>query len=336
MFGKGPGALTNMARNRSAGIGEETIAVVYNPAAGGGKAKRRKWLIESALKAYDIPYELFVTESEAHLVETAESVIHRYPVVIGAGGDTTVNLIATQILNGGTGTALGVLGMGSVNDLARELGLYRLKDSLMAVKNGTVCDMDVGVLRSAARPAPYYFLVSASLGLGVAINRYVEDWMKKHRLLASFRSSTGVAASMSAIQHAFKNKEVPLRVTLAAGGVSQDILSSLLVFGNISSLAGLFRPSPTASPVSGSLDCCVFEVSSLANAFQVAFDIRRKKHLEKKQVRIIRDTVFKVSSESALEFQVDGTIVDMGREVEISLLPGALKMYTARSCFLPQ
>jgi diacylglycerol kinase family enzyme len=163
----------------------------------------------------------------------------------------------------------------------------------------------------------------------------VDDWMKKHKLLSSFRSSTGVAASMSAIQQAFKNREVPLRVVLEGGGATQDIVSALLVFGNISSLAGLFRPSPTASPVSGALDCCVFEVTSLANAFQVAFDIRRRKHLEKGNVWIIRDRTFRIRSEAPLEFQVDGSIVELGREVEISLLPGALKMYTARSCFLP-
>jgi diacylglycerol kinase family enzyme len=325
-----------MTETQFDGTAGRTIAVVYNPAAGGGKAKRRKWLIETALKAYEIPYDLFVTESESHLVETADSVIERYPVIIGAGGDTTVNLIATRILDRGTKNALGVFGMGSVNDLARELGLFRLKDSLEALKNGMVCDMDVGVLRSDSRPEPFYFLVSASLGLGVAINRYVEDWMRKHRLLSSFRASSGIPAAMSAIQQAFKNKDVPLRVTVEAGGRAEDIVSSLLVFGNISSLAGLFRPSPTASPVSGSLDCCVFEVTSLANALQVAFDIKRKKHLEKKQVRIIRDTVFRVSSESPLEFQVDGAIFDMGREVEISLLPKALRMYTAKSCFLAE
>jgi diacylglycerol kinase (ATP) len=322
-----------MTESQFDGTAGRTIAVVYNPAAGGGKAKRRKWLIETALKAYDIPYDLFVTESEDHLVETAESVIRRYPVVIGAGGDTTVNLIATQILNGGAKTALGVIGMGSVNDLARELGLYRLKDSLAAVKNGATCDVDVGVLRSASSPGPCYFLVSASLGLGVAINRYVEDWMRRHRLLSSFRASSGIPAAMSAIQQAFKNKDVPLRVTLEGGGETQDILSSLLVFGNISSLAGMFRPSPTASPVSGSIDCCVYDVTSLANALQVAFDIKRQKHLEKKKVRIIRDRTFKISSETPLEFQVDGTIVGMGREVEITLLPKAIRMYTGKSCF---
>ncbi len=322
-----------MTNTRNAGGETRKIAVVYNPAAGGGKAKRRKWLIETALKAYDLPCDLFVTESEDHLVETAESVIREYPIVVGAGGDTTINLIATRILVAGTKNTLGVIGMGSVNDLARELGLFRLKDSLAAVKSGTTCMVDVGVIRAASHPRSYYFLVSASLGLGVAINRYVDDWMSKHKLLSSFRSSTGIPAAMSAIQRAFKTKEVPLKVKIEAGGESREVVSALLVIGNISSLAGLFRPSPTASPVTGFLDCCIFEVTSLANAFQVAFDIKRKKHLEKGEVRIIRDRVFNISSDSSLEFQVDGTIINFGREAEISLLPKALRMYTGKSCF---
>ncbi len=308
------------------------MAVVYNPAAGGGKARRRMWLIETALKANSLPYDLYVTESEAHLVETAETIIQRYPVVVGAGGDTTVNLIATQIMNLGTRNTLGVIGMGSVNDLARELGLYRLKDSLEAVDKGTTCDIDVGVLRSASRQEPYYFLVSASIGLGVAVNRYIDDWMRKYRVFLNIRSAAQQAVAMPGIHQAFKNKQVPLEVTLEVGGTSQNLLSSLLVFSNISSFAGMFRPSPTASPVNGSLDCCFFDFSSLAEVLQVSLDIRRQKHLEKNKVQIIRDKTFRIRSETPLEFQVDGAIIELGNDVEISILPKALTIFKGRRC----
>jgi diacylglycerol kinase (ATP) len=319
------------AQNRA--IIKLPIAVVYNPAAGGGKSGRRRWFIESALKANGIPYDLFMTDNESHMIKTAESVVQRYKVIVAAGGDTTVNLIATQVLNHGTKNTLGVFATGSVNDLARELGLLRLKDSLAALKNGATCDMDVGILKSGLRSEPYFFLVSASLGLGVAITRYVDEWMRKHRLLANLRSSTGIPAGMSAIRQAFKNKEVPLRITLETGGEVQEIQSALMAFSNIASLAGLFRPSPMASPVSGFLDCCIFDITSLSSAVQVALDIKRKTHLSKKEVTIIRDRSFRISSENPLYFQMDGSIIGTGRVAEISLLPRALRMYTGKSCF---
>jgi diacylglycerol kinase (ATP) len=303
------------------------IAVIYNPSAGGGKALRKKGRVETAFDAYGIPHDLFLTESEAHLVETAAEVVHKYPVIIGGGGDTTINIIATQILRQGTKNKLGIISMGSVNDLAREIGVHKLEDAIDAVKYNRTCPLDVGMITSGNHGRSYYFLVSASLGLGVSVNRYVEDWMRKHPFFSSFRSATQQTAAMKGIRQAFKSKNVPLEVTLESGGEIYAIVSSLLVFSNTSSFAGIFRPSPTASPVSGKLDCCIFEMSSLASVFKVSFDIKRQKHLEKNEVRVISDSTFKIHSKSPLEFQVDGEIIQLDGEIEISVLPKALTMF---------
>lgn len=306
----------------------ERVALIYNPSAGGGKALRRKRRVESYLQTKDIKYDLFVTESEKHLVETAETVVQKYPVIIGAGGDTTLNLIASEILRQGKRNALGIISLGSVNDLAREIGVHKLENAANAIKHGGTTDFDVGVIRSGKLSQPYYFLVSASMGLGVAVNRYVDIWMRKHPFFASFRATTQGTVAMSAIHQAFKTKYVPLELTLEHGGKQAPIVSALLIFSNTSSFGGTFRPSPTASPVSGKLDCCIFNASNLADVFAVSLDIKRQKHLEKQKVKVLQDNRFKIYSKKTMELQLDGEIVEMEGEVEISILPKALKMIT--------
>jgi diacylglycerol kinase (ATP) len=306
----------------------EKIALIYNPSAGGGKARRRQERVEAYLKVRDIQYDLYVTESESHLEETAEIVAQRYPVILGAGGDTTLNIIATQILRHGKKNVLGIIGLGSVNDLAREIAVHKLEDAANAIKDRLTREFDVGIVRSERHPGPYYFLVSASLGLGVAVNRYVDIWMRKHPIFATFRSTTQGTAAMRAIHQAFKNKYVPLELTLECNGNRHAIVTSLLIFGNISSFGGAFRLSPTASPVSGKLDCCIFDFTSLASAARVSLDIKLQKQLERNTVQVLQGESFRIYAEKPLEFQLDGEIIELDREVEIAVLPKALTMIT--------
>jgi len=310
---------------------DKKAAVIYNPSAGGGKALRKMRKVENSLKETNIPYDLFVTESETHLVETAAAAARKYPVIIGGGGDTTMSIIANQImLNGGKNT-LGIISLGSVNDFAREIGVHKLEHAVDAITHNKTRAFDVGVIRSPNQTRPYYFLVAASIGLGVEVNRYVDDWMQRHPFFSSIRAATQQTAAMKGIRQAFKSKNVPLEVSLETGEETVSIVSSLLVFCNASSFAGIFRPSPTASPISGKLDCCIFEMSSLSKVFKVSLDIKRQKHLEKNEVRVIQEKSFKIHSKIPLEFQVDGGIIQLDGEVEISILPEALTMFTNNS-----
>jgi diacylglycerol kinase family enzyme len=261
------------------------------------------------------------------MMETAKEVVQKYPLVIGAGGDTTMNIIATQILRRQTKNKLGIISLGSVNDLARELGVHKLENAVNAIRNNNTTTIDVGIITSEKQSEAYYFLVSASLGLGVSVNRYVDIWMRNHPVFSSFRSATQQTAAMSAIRQAFKNNDVPLELTLESEGEDHAIVSALLSFCNTSSFGGIFRPSPNASPVSGKLDCCVFDVSSFSEVFKVSIDIKRQKHIEKNTVKVLRNSSFKLSSRKPLEFQMDGEIIKLEGDVLVSVLPRALTMF---------
>jgi len=76
----------------------EKIAVLLNPSAGKGKSIKKKEKIERSLHSARIPYDVFVSESEAHLRRLAHRAINDYRGVVGVGGDTTFKIIAGEIL----------------------------------------------------------------------------------------------------------------------------------------------------------------------------------------------------------------------------------------------
>ena len=91
-----------------------------------------------------------------------DAVSRGYDLVVAAGGDGTVGLIATELL--GSQTALGILPLGSVMNIARSLGIPRdLEAAADMIANGVVRAIDVGEV--GGRP----FFEAGSVGMNAAM-----------------------------------------------------------------------------------------------------------------------------------------------------------------------
>ena len=304
----------------------ERTAIIFNPSAGRGKALRKKQTVLDCLKTKKIQYDLFVTRSEAHLIETTVKVIRDYPVIIGAGGDTTINIIASEILHLKKGNVLGIISLGSTNDLARDIGVNKLENACDAIIAGVSRSLDVGIITTGNPKKSYTFLAQACMGLGVEVNRYVTAWMMKHRLLSRLHSTAQLIAGVAGIYNSFKTKAVPMNLELKASDISRSINSPLLVFNNTSLFAGQFRPSPAANPTDGKLDCCIFNTPTFSRFFKAALQVNSQKHLQNNQAQVLQDDYFRIHSPQPFEFQVDGEVVGSNGDIEVSIKPGALKV----------
>lgn len=302
------------------------VAIIYNPSARGGKALKKRKKVELCLKSQNIDYDMILTRSESHLVEVADKAIHRYPVIIGAGGDTTINIIAHSILQGQQGNALGIISMGSTNDLAREIGVTRLKQACNAIHSESYQEIDVGMITSGEKNKPYFFLAQASIGLGVEVNRYVSAWMKRHPYVSKFHTIAQTTSGVAGIYNSFKNKAVPISLQLDTTSITRSFDSCLLIFNNTSYFAGRFQPSPLASPVDGKLDCCIFHSSTFSQLLRTMMQVRSYKHLEQNRMEILQDHYFRIQSPRPFEFQIDGEIFSSEGSIEVSIMPRALKL----------
>ena len=145
------------------------IRVLWNPTSGrkGGiptNHASRPMLLDLLLR-HGLGDELVEPGSEQEAAEAAaDAVEHGYDVVVGAGGDGTIGLVARQLL--GSRTALGILPLGSVMNIPRMLGVPRdLEAAAGILANGHARTIDVGHV------GDHLFYEAASIGLHAAATR---------------------------------------------------------------------------------------------------------------------------------------------------------------------
>jgi diacylglycerol kinase (ATP) len=151
--------------------------VIYNPAAGRGRAERMLTELRERLHA-DIT--LWPTERAGHANELATRAARGgFAKVVAAGGDGTVHEVANGILASGRGDVVfSVWPIGSANDYAYSLGMIEWWKRRASPPPTELLDVDVG--RVIAGDRERYFVCN----LGVGFNGMVNGEACKTRWLA--------------------------------------------------------------------------------------------------------------------------------------------------------
>jgi diacylglycerol kinase (ATP) len=149
--------------------GAARIRVIWNANAGnkggittndGAEERIRELMSRTRLGA-----ELVATATpDDARAQAADAVSRGYDLVVAAGGDGTVGTVAERLL--GTRTALGILPLGTVMNIARSLGIPRdLEQAADVIATGNIREIDVGEVDG--KP----FFEAASVGLNAAMFR---------------------------------------------------------------------------------------------------------------------------------------------------------------------
>lgn len=146
------------------------VRLLFNPDAGvkAGVSTTRGTTPEALrdlMARYRLGDELIVTASADEASAAARDAVQQgYDLVIAAGGDGTVATVASELLD--SETALGILPLGSVMNVARMLDLPRELDAAAAIiASGTTRMIDVGEANGQL------FFEGGSVGLNAAIFR---------------------------------------------------------------------------------------------------------------------------------------------------------------------
>jgi YegS/Rv2252/BmrU family lipid kinase len=162
------------------------IRVIWNASAGSKAGLPTNHADETRIRALmeraRAGSELVASGSEAEArAQAGDAASRGYDLVIAAGGDGTVSVVAEQLL--GTATALGILPLGSVMNIARSLGIPRDPETAAdVIASGTVVRVDVGEVRG--RP----FYEAGSVGMNAAMFREARridegDWSSVARTI---------------------------------------------------------------------------------------------------------------------------------------------------------
>ena len=143
--------------------------LIINPNSGSfaNQAETPEKLV-ALLRTHGIQAEVYLkTSSKAVRQWVREAVKYKEALVIAAGGDGTIEDVALELV--GSTTVLGILPTGTMNNLARELGVPLDMDQAGALLGaGITRQIDVGHMRANGKGAGSYFLETAGLGLAIA------------------------------------------------------------------------------------------------------------------------------------------------------------------------
>ena len=284
------------------------IRVIFNAAAGskGGIQTNAASEADVAAVLADVGIEAEIVASDSADQTrrlTAEAVRRGFAAVVAAGGDGTIGLIATELLN--SGTALGVLPGGSIMNIPRMLGIPRdLSAAAAVLACGSVRRVDVGEV--AGQP----FFEAGSVGMNAAMFREAQRFDEGDR-----------ASIPRTILAAIRYRPARMEITLDDRVVRTRALVVTVANGPYTG-AGM-TVAPDARVDDGRFDVTVFEHFSkwelIRHLASIAFGRRRYAP----HASTYRSTFARISSASPLPARADSR--DLGSTpVEFRVLPAAL------------
>ena len=272
--------------------------VIVNPAAGGGRAARAvPWLRERLERRPDARLEVTRGAGDAERI-ASDAADRGHARVIAVGGDGTVQEVVNGLLEwGGASTTVGIVPLGSGNDLARSLGLPdELGTAWRSAVGNTTRPIDVALARNGGGNERWF----ASAG-GVGFDAQVAAAMAKRRGWQGGRA--GYLVTTLRELRRFKNGRV--RITMdGKESLAGDVLFVAIANGEY--YGGGMRIAPGAVPDDGLLDLCVVGDISRLTALREMRNLYRGTHVANPAVSMHRAAEISISGDGAIPIHLDG------------------------------
>jgi diacylglycerol kinase (ATP) len=256
---------------------------------------------------------IVVTESEEEAVAaTRDAVASGYEIVVAAGGDGTVGTVACELL--GKETALGILPLGSVMNVARMLDIPRdLEGAAAIIATGEVCTIDVGEAKGQI------FFEGGSVGLNAAVFREAQQADNGKGRYRALLASLWVLLR-------YRPPRMVLHLddrVLTTRGLAVSVAN-----GPYSGLG--FTVSPDATPDDGKFDVVIFSRFSRTELIRHFVSIAFGRRRYSAKTATYRTSRVRIEGVHPLPCRADGH--DLGyTPVEYVMRPGALRVVVPRS-----
>ena len=301
------------------------IALLVNPAAGGGRAASRALLVERSLRTLGDVYVLHTRArgDEERCVREAQACGARMLAVVG--GDGSVHHTVRGLLGAQAALPLAIYSAGTGNDFVKTLGTpsHDIAAMTACVARGQVRAVDVGYIDGIP------FVNAAGLGFDVDVLQ---------RMLLPMRLR-GTAAYVSTALRALLGYP-GFTATLSRPTTPPPIKAGphdhakrhrfMTVFANGRCFGGAFHIAPQAQLHDGQLD--VIDIGHIPPVARPWLFVRAVlgRHLQARGVHVHRGGAFTVALDAPPTFEADGELYHASMTtVEIRINPAALPVIVA-------
>lgn len=162
------------------------VHVIVNPFSARGKTGKRWNTIKEIVKDYFKDFKYIFTEKPRQATQIAREILRDgFDLIIGVGGDGTLNEITNGFFRKNTATAindrasLGIIPSGTGSDFIRFLKIPRdLQKSVELIKSSAQRKIDIGRItfhQEDSSPARHFFINVADFGMGAEVIKTLSD-----------------------------------------------------------------------------------------------------------------------------------------------------------------
>lgn len=241
------------------------------------------------------------TNEQGHVAQIIDDVAGQgFDVVIGVGGDGTINEVADAVRP--TDMTMGIIPMGSGNGLARSLDIPMDPEAaLEVIRKGYIKRIDC----CEANGVPFF--VTFGVGFDAQVTASYDQ--------KSFRGPLSYV--LSTVDQFIKHKSSLYRLHLNGEVIEQKAF--LVTCANADQYGNNAIIAPEAELDDGLFDVVVIRNMSLLKAPQVAINLFTKNINESASIDIYRTDHLIIEREEADYAQVDGELLELGRRIEITI-----------------
>ena len=286
--------------------------VIINPKAGSAPQME---VLEGALGRQQTITCLQTTEAGDARQLAAKAAEDGFDRVVAAGGDGTISEVMGGIMERGGGAILGIIPLGTGNDLARTLALPEdPRDALAFALANHLVALDLIKVSTGGRTV--YGINAAAGGFTGQVNEIMTPEMK-----ATWGPLAYLFGALSTLPNL---RDYQTRLSLD-GEPARDVDAINIIVANGRSIGGGKRVAPLADPTDGLLDVVIvkqaapLELAGLAARF-VAGEHLGSPHVIYRRVRRVH-----VASDPGMWFNVDGDLLAK-EPLTFEVVPGALRV----------
>jgi diacylglycerol kinase (ATP) len=293
----------------------EKILVIVNSFAGKLSGPAKCASIQQGMRAAGLPIDTVLSNRPGHGIElTRRAVTQGYTTIIAAGGDGTINEVVNGLMLAPVGPAacrLGLLPLGTGNDLAHTLGLPTdIEAACRRIAAGQTRSIDVGLVNGR------YFINNAAVGLEplVPLSQQRMRWLKG--------PGRYVVAALKTIAQA---QSWDMRLEWDTGGYAGPLL--LVSVGNGRRTGGAFYLTPQARPDDGQFDFVYGARMSRLKMLALLPRLFNGSHLGHPLVGYHRTRQLAITASPATPIQADGEVFETAAtRITYQILPGAVRV----------
>ncbi|MCZ4224244.1 diacylglycerol kinase family lipid kinase [Pedobacter sp. SJ11] len=284
------------------------ILFVINPISGGKAKLRIPALIDKYLDKEKFNANFLLTEYAGHATEIVEEAIAKdFDIIVAAGGDGTINEVASKVLE--HRKILGILPLGSGNGLARFLNIpQNLKAAILLINQLKTEKIDSATFNNKC------FFNLAGMGFDAHLSSaFSKD--KKRGLAGYIKLS---------LKEVFSYKDEVYSINI--DGVNYKRKAFAVTIANSSQYGNDVYIAPDASVKDGLLDVCIIKPFSILKLPVLSYVLLKGTAETSGMIEIIKGKNIKISRLKDGPVHVDGEPLKMGKEIQVTVNPLSLEV----------